>query len=126
MKVTELELLLEALPVVAPPPLVLPETFAEPELALCELVFVTLRLLVLLTVAVVVLLLVTVAFELGPVLVMVPEPEPPPAAPPHMPAADELLTDADAAKVLAFDAEPLAAEPAFVLPLTFAVPVLEP
>lgn len=127
MKLTELELLLEAFPVDAEPPLVLPETVAEPELALWELVLVTLKLLLLVTVAVVVLLLVTWLFELGPVVEMVPELEPPPDAPANTPAPEEaLFTEADALKVFALEAAPLLAEPALVLPVVLAEPLEAP
>lgn len=103
-----------------------PVTLAEPELALCELVLVTVRLLLLVTVAVVVLLLVTWLLEPGPVVEIVPEPEPPPAAPPHIPAAEALFTLAEALKLLLFEAAPEPAEPALVLPETVAVPELAP
>lgn len=85
---------------------------------------VTVKLLVLVTVEVLVLLLVTVAFELGPVLVIVPEPLlAPPAA---MFAEDaELFTVAAAAKLLLAEAAPVEAPPALVLPLALAVPVCE-
>ena len=73
-------LVFDALPVVALPPFVLPETLDEPDVADCSLLVVRQMLLSLLTSTDVLLMLTTLLSECGPVSEIVPvfEPLPPP------------------------------------------------
>jgi hypothetical protein len=66
------ELLLLATPEVADPPVVLPDTSAEPELAPCALIFNTVAEFVFVSVLVLTPLNVIVLVELGPVVPIVP------------------------------------------------------
>jgi hypothetical protein len=123
LKLTEVLLLAEALPEVALPPVVFWLTLALPELALCELVFVTLKLLVLLTVELLLLRTLTTLDELKPVLLMLAESLP---APVPVPASLEppLLTVAVTLRALATEAAPLVALPPVVFWALLALPEL--
>lgn len=63
-------LLFDVLPVVAEPPLVLPETLAVPDVPVCELLLVISVVLLQFDISVLVLVLVIVFVEPGPVLLM--------------------------------------------------------
>lgn len=105
--------MLEAAPVVAEPPVVFPATVASPVEALWQLVFVTLKLLSLFTVSLFKTLELIVLLESGPVLEMFPNEGELVLEPCEL----ELLlsTEADALKLLEFEAPPEVALPPVVL-----------
>lgn len=115
-------LVLLALPLVALPPLVLPETFALPDEADCEFDVVSVTSLWFETWTSVLSTLTTLLSEFGPVSETLPVLEPEPEPPPNTMSGDELLTLTEAPTELLFAAEPLPALPASVLPETFAEP----
>jgi hypothetical protein len=119
--VTSVVLVFAASPLVALPPVVLPETLALPDVAVCELVLLMLMELVFVTVVVLVLLKFILLVEFGPVLLM---------SPVSLLTASEdtaplvlLLTVSDAVKELSLEATPELASPPVVLPETLALPV---
>jgi hypothetical protein len=122
-----LDVLFEAAPVVAEPPVVLPETLAEPVEALCETLFATVMMLVLTTLVFTVLFKLALTCELGPAVLMLAEiPLPAPIAAAKAAAPEVLVTAAVTFELLLFDAAPEPAAPPVVLPETLAEPVDEP
>jgi hypothetical protein len=118
------ELVFDALPVVAEPPLVLPLTLAEPVLADWLFVLVTLMQLLFSTFTEFFETNRTSFSELGPVVLIDPLLLPPDGM--LQSPAPELVTRTDAFVEFAFDAAPLFALPPLVLPLTFAEPLVAP
>lgn len=116
-------LVLELLPVVAEPPVVLPVTDAVPDVAVCVFVLVEVSVFVLVRFSVFVTVESMVLSELGPVVLIVPELVLLPAAQPANPAVPiALLTVPDAVKLFVLFVAPLVALPPVVLPLTSAGP----
>lgn len=115
--------MLLALPVVAEPPVVLPDTLAEPLLADWLFVLLTQTSLSLETVELSVQFDVTLLVEPGPVVLMLPWAFPGAAAAVLPPVLDELLTVSEAIVPLLLLAVPEPAEPPVVLPDTLAEPV---
>lgn len=117
---------LEALPLVALPPVVLPLTLALPVDALCEFELVTLRQLVLLTTTLLEVRELIVLLESGPVLLMLPPLPPLLLLLIQLPLAELLLIEAEVLKSLLLLASPEPALPPVVLWLTLAEPLLAP
>lgn len=119
--------MLEALPVVAEPPVVLPITFASPVDEDWLVLLETVAVLVEVKTSELVLLNITWLLELGPVVfilaLLAPLPEPQAAAAALAPV---LLSDAVVLVVLLLLAAPLIAPPPVVLCITLALPVDEP
>jgi hypothetical protein len=91
----EVELLLDASPLMALPPLVLPETVALPLLAVWLLVLLTFTLLLFVTLKLLLLVEVMRLVEFGPVLLMLALPPPKPLLLAIDTAGVELLTETD-------------------------------